>query len=223
MKDLKQSNEAGVKVMEIYTVAVEVNNIIGEMNKLDHSYFKNSWAVGLSNLSYDLKHILGVMEGVGFSFDYKQALTFMSYLRIFDFLINKMTDDLVTFEEGINFVDLIIKNIGFCVKPFGAFVCSRIRDLGIENEIPLALRSMYSKYKEEGIDKWAQTDMSNIFEFAFPEDDDVIDDVYIDEVKEEMSKMFGEGYSIEDFTRIGEILIEYTMNQSKETAIELDF
>lgn len=211
------------KVLEIYTVTVEATNIIDEMQKLDSSYFRNNWAVGLSNISYDIKHILGIMEETQFSFDYKQAMTFMSYLRIFDYLINKMTDDLVTYEEGIKFVDLIISNMEYASRPFVAFVCSRIRDLGLVSKIPHVLQSLYNKMKEEGIDKWKDTDLSNVFDFAFPDDDSMTDDTYIDEVKEEMSKMFGEGYNIEDFTRIGEILVEYTLNQSKEAVIELDF
>jgi hypothetical protein len=209
--------------MEIYNTTLGVTNLIDEMQNLTEDYFKKSWSVGLSGLSYDLRHIISSMSDMNFSFDYTQAQTFMSYARIFDFLVNKMTDDLIVYEEGINSVMMIIKNLKMAVKPYAAFVCTRVRDLNILNLIPPKYLSMYNKYQEEDMDKLAAIDMSNIFEFAFPEEDDVYDDVYLDEVREKMVDMFGTEYDISDFENISNILVEYSQKTADQSNIGIDF
>lgn len=211
------------KVMEIYVTTLGVTNLIDEMQNLTDTYYKNNWSVALSNLSYDLRNILSTMEAVGFSFDYDKAQTFMSYVRIFDYLVTKMTDDLIVYSEGIASVKMIVKNLKMVSKPYAAFVCSRIRDLKMIQEIPPKYLSMYKKYEEEGIDKTAAIDMSNIFEFAFPEEDDVVDDIYLDEVKDQMTKMFGDEYDISDFEKISQVLVEYSTKMSEESKIEYDY
>jgi hypothetical protein len=134
-----------------------------------------------------------------------------------------MTDDLIVYEEGINSVMMIIKNLKMAVKPYAAFVCTRVRDLNILNLIPPKYLSMYNKYQEEDMDKLAAIDMSNIFEFAFPEEDDVYDDVYLDEVREKMVDMFGTEYDISDFENISNILVEYSQKTADQSNIGIDF
>ena len=223
VKNVVPSEVTTNKVISIYESTVGIQNVVNEIQKLDDNYFKNNWSVGLSNLSYDLEHILSIMGDIEFSFDYQQALTFMSYVRIFDFLTTKMKDDLTVYDEGIEFVKLIIKNLSSAVKPYVAFVCSRVRDLNLVSKIPAALLGTYRKYEEEGIDELMKVDLSNIFEFAFPEEEDVYDDVYIDEVKDNLSKMFGDNYDMSDFESISSILYEYTKKQSARANIDLDF
>lgn len=219
----EQKEQQSKRVLAIYNATLGVTNLIDEMQNETDDYFKTNWTVALNNLSYDMRHILSVMGEQNFSLDYSQAQTFMSYVRIFDYLINKMTDDLILYEEGMGTVKMIKKNLKLASKPYAAFVCSRVRDLGLVQSIAPKYLSMYKKYEEEGIDKLLAIDMSNVFDFTFAEEDDVYDDVYLDELKEDMTKMFGEEYNISDFEKISSILLEYSDKIDEESHIKLDF
>ena len=54
-------NDAENKVLSVYTKVVEVYNTIQEINKLNDKYFETNWTVGMSNISYDIEHMLKIL------------------------------------------------------------------------------------------------------------------------------------------------------------------
>lgn len=219
---MTNNQERNERVIDFYGNAVVTDNLINSMQAyLENDYLKNSWGVGLINISRDIKRILGIIESCDFSFDYKIPNTFNSYLRLFDYMIDKMMDDSLDYEEGINTVHMVFRGLRMTANPYLAFICSRVRDLGLLESIGSA-KSLYNKMEEEGIDELKKVDMSSIFDFAFESSEDLYDDYNV-ELFESIKEMFGENYELEDFSKIAEIISAQAMKNYDETSIIKDF
>ena len=210
------------RVVDIYIGSLEVYNTINEVTKLNKEYFENNWSIGISSLTYDIQQMSRAMLEQGFSLDYKQANTFMSYLKIYEYILKKISDELVMYEEGIASVEFTLKNLERASKPFFAHLCSRIRDLGLLNKIPGQLQTMYHAF-EEDIDKYKDEDMSLLFELAYLDEDDKDNDEYLESLRAQVGDLFGSGYDLEDFESISSIVGNYMKNTEEEISIELDF
>ena len=215
-------NDAENKVLSVYTKVVEVYNTIQEINKLNDKYFETNWTVGMSNISYDIEHMLKILVEEGFSFDYKQANTFILYLRLFQYLLKEMADELVVYEEGMNTIKFVQRNLLSTSEPFIAFVCGRVRDLDLLDKISPAIRKVYHLY-ENSIDELKEIDMSSIFEMALIDKEDFKDDEVELQLDFQAKKLFGEQYSSEDIQRLNQVMTKFVEKKEEEDSIELEF
>ena len=209
------------RITELYVKTVGIYNTIKAMNELDDGYFIRNWSVGLSNITFDMQDIINTMDEMDISFDYKQGNTFKTYCQIYLYMLDTLSDNLVSYSEGIDRMNLVRTNIATTFEPFGAFISSRIRDLDLLETIPMTIRKMYYEY-EDNLDEIKEKDYSGIFDYAFDYDEIDGEDSY--EIKnEEIKNQFGENIDFKDLGRISEIISDYYANRSAEQNIELDF
>lgn len=209
------------RITEIYVRTVGIYNTIKGINELEEGYFVRNWSVGLSNITFDIEEIIHTLEEIDMSFDYKQGNTFKTYCQIYLYILDNMSDNLVSYSEGIDKMNLVRTNIESTFQPFGAFVCSRVRDLELLEGIPMAVRKMYYEF-EDDIDTLKDKDYSGLFDYAFDYEGEEDSESF--EIKEEEIKnQFGDEIDFKDLGKISEIVTDYYLKRSEEQHIQLDF
>ena len=205
------------RILGIYINAVEVNNTIETIENLTKEYFKKNWSTAVASLARDLEFIETSMLAQGYSFDYQQAHTLLGYVKIFEFLVSRIQDQLMSYDEGFSTISFIQKALREVADPFIAFVCTRVKENNVE--IPVGISKIYNKY-EEKMYEMKDVDLGGIFELMFRDEDEEYDDLGLSEVQSLLEKI--DESDLKNLDLLTTKLVEYVESKELEN-VKLDF
>lgn len=222
--DNKRKEETVEQIItRIYGATSEVSNMIQEMESVGSDFYKNNWSVGVDQLSTDLTFINHRVMEQGFSLDYPQAQTFLTFTNIFNFLIDRMIDRYIGFDEGYPTVKFVQTTLRTSFEPLAGKVCLRVKELDLIDTIPPAGRGLYNRYIEEA-ETLAKNEIGEMFSYIFDDETSSDEyDVYLDEATQEVRNIFDGGKDIGDFNNVREILENYVAEKSRKDTLDLDF
>lgn len=210
------------RMKEIYGVMVEMHNRINTIEETNEDYFKKNWSIAIDGLSQDLETMADRIKEQGFSFDYPEASTFVTFLQLFNYSVDELINNYIPYEDGIGIVNMVKNGIRQPFLPLVAKVVLRVQELDIIKDLPPVYHSVYNRYIEEAGDL-VNSDIGEVFNFVFESEESLEDDLYVEQVKSNINDMFGGSKDLTDFQDVRTKLTNYILEKSNKDQLDINF